>query len=103
MNEQQAARSREVGGAIQRTVAADPAIAASIVGIGLDALSSTLINSPDQLPGFGGWVELIGGVYAYVMAGERSPRIDALLAGDLAIAAHTPASRRILPPSIGGY
>jgi hypothetical protein len=78
-------RSREVGQAIQRAVSADPTLAVSIVGIGLDALSGVLIHSPDQLPSFAGWVELIDAVYGYVMRGQRSPRIDDLLSGSLAI------------------
>jgi hypothetical protein len=79
------ARSREVGQAIQATVSSDPALAVSIVGIGLDALSGVLMHSPDQLPGFGGWVDLIDSVYQYVMTGQRSPRIDSLLAGELGV------------------
>lgn len=78
-------RSREVGAAIQRTVAADPGLAVSIVGIGLDQLSSVLIHSPDQLPGFGGWIDLIDAVYGYVMRGERTPVLDELLSGHLAV------------------
>lgn len=85
------ARSREVGHALQHAVAGDPGMAVSIVGIGIDALSSVLINSPDQLPGFGGWVELIDGVYRYVMIGERSSAIDQLLGGRLALGDDTPA------------
>ena len=86
------ARSREVGQAIQQAVSRDPALAVSVVGIGLDALSGVLINSPDQLPGFAGWVELIDAVFGYVMDGTRSPRIDDLLGGTLSIRqADTPA------------
>jgi hypothetical protein len=86
------ARSREVGQAIQHTVSSDPGLAVSIVGIGLDALSGMLISRPDELAGMGAWVDLIDSVYRYVMTGARSPRIDSLLDGDLAIAqADTPA------------
>jgi len=74
------ARSREVGEAIQRTVAADPELALSIVGVGLDALSSMMINSPETFMSNRPWVDLIEAIFAYVGDDIRAELVDRLLA-----------------------
>ena len=82
---EQAGRSAEVGWALQRVVARDPDLASSIVGVGVDALSSMLINQPDEIPRMAGWIELINGIRAYVMEGDATDTIADLLAGTLPI------------------
>jgi hypothetical protein len=76
-------RSAAIGNAVQNIVAADPGLALSLFGAGLDALSSMLIHKPDEFVNLGGWVRLIAGAYEFVVTGESSAAVDDLLAGRL--------------------
>lgn len=77
------ARAVEVGNAIQHAVAGRPDIAVSTVGIGLDLLSTTLIQKPDTVLDLAPWVRLAADVFAYVTEGTTTPKLDLLLSGDL--------------------
>ena len=87
MDDEARARSIALGDAIQH------ALAARIVGgedlglfgVGLDALSSMMRNNPDTIPEFGPMLALVVEGFNYVLAGERTPRVDGLLGGDLGL------------------
>jgi hypothetical protein len=81
----QQARSIEVADAIQRAVSGRPDIAVSIIGIGLDALSSGLRHDPDSLLDMAPWIALAHDVFAYVTEGTTTPALRALQAGDLGL------------------
>ena len=75
------ARASQVGQAIQTTVAAQPEIAASVMGMGLDALSGLLTSDPDQLLQFAPMLNLAVAAYNYVVTGEAAPELAQLMAG----------------------
>lgn len=79
------ARSREIGEAIENLVSRDVELSTSIIGMGLDALATTLINNPAKMRELGGWLRLINAVEGYVESGERDDLVDSLLDGTLNI------------------
>lgn len=81
------ARSAEIGNAIENLVARDVELSTSIIGIGLDALASTLIHNPAKMRELSGWLRLINAVEAYVETGERTDLVGSLLDGTLEIRA----------------
>jgi hypothetical protein len=81
----QQARAIEVADAIQTAVTARPDIAVSIIGIGLDALSTGLRHDPDSLLDMAPWIALAHDVFAYVTDGTTTDALDALRAGDLGL------------------
>ena len=81
----QAARAVEIGTAIQTAVSARPDVAVSVIGLGLDALSSALRNDPDAIIGMAAWVRLASDVFGYVIEGTTTPDLDALRGGDLGL------------------
>ena len=81
----QRARAVEIADAIQAAVVARPDIAVSIIGIGLDALSSGLRHDPDSILDMAPWIALAHDVFAYVTRGDTTPPLDALRAGDLGL------------------
>jgi hypothetical protein len=81
----QSSRAVEIADAIQAAVSARPDLAASVVGIGLDALSSGLRNDPDSILGMAGWVRLASDVFGYVLTGEATDDVDRLRLGDLGL------------------
>jgi hypothetical protein len=101
VTDDQRARAVAVGTAIQATVSRDPELSVSVIGMGLDALSSALIHTPDKLEEMRGWLQLIAQVEAYVYdpdapgalddgigtLGVRYPLILQLIAGDLSFRA----------------
>ena len=81
----QRSRAVEIGDAIQAAVAAQPDLAISAVGLGLDALSSLLRNDPDSALGMASWVRLASDVFGYVIDGTTTPDLDRLRVGDLGL------------------
>ena len=75
------ARAAQIAAAIQTSVSARPDIAVSPMGMGLDALSGLLVSSPDAIVDFGPMLTMAVGAYNYVLTGERSEALDAMLAG----------------------
>lgn len=84
------ARAVELGDAIQHAVAARPDVAASVVGIGLDALSTGLRNSPESILDMEPWLRLAVDAFNYVRTGASTPDLDALRAGDLGLVGSQP-------------
>ena len=80
-------RTAQLGEALQtalaRKVLDTPAYAASPITMGLDALSSMMQHSPDTLAEFGPMLTTAVACYNWAVAGESSPAVDAILAGDL--------------------
>lgn len=85
-------RAKIVGEAIQHAVAKRPDIAVSVVGIGLDAVSSRLITAPDDLVlSIGSWLQLGVNVFNYIVGyGETTEDVTALLAGTLPMGGDRP-------------
>jgi hypothetical protein len=81
----QQARAVEIADAIQAAVAARPDVAVSIIGIGLDALSSGLRHDPDSILDMAPWIALAHDVFAYVTDGTTTPPLDRLRVGDLGL------------------
>lgn len=80
-------RTAALGAALQEALAvrvlAVPSLAMSPVTMGLDALSSMMQHSPDVLEDFGPMLTTAVACFNYAVAGESSPQVDAILAGDL--------------------
>ena len=70
---EQAERAAEVGRTIQAYVASVPSLAVSPVGIGLDALSTMLIDNPAGLDDLIPWIDAINAIVRYVRDGIGSP------------------------------
>lgn len=85
LDDAQRARAIHVGNVVQATVSARPDIAVSVIGMGLDALSSALIHNPDAILDMAPWVNLAADVFGYVSDGRTTPELDALFAGNLGI------------------
>ena len=81
----QRSRAVEIADAIQAAIAARPDVAVSVIGLGLDALSSALRNDPDRIIDMAGWVRLASDVFAYVTDGTTTPDLDRLRGGDLGL------------------
>ena len=75
-------RARAIGEAIQRAVSGRLDLAVSPVGIGLDALSSMMIHNPEALAELSGFLTLAVEVWNHVVAGDTSPAVAGLLAGE---------------------
>lgn len=71
------ARAREIGDALQSAVAArimaEPAYAASMYAVGIDAMASSLRSSPSIVLDNGPLLALIVDVYNYVASGDGGP------------------------------
>ncbi len=85
LSDEARARAVEIGTAIQRAVAARPDVAVSIIGVGLDALSSGLRSKPESIVDMAPWLNLAVDVFNYVLTAETTDALDALRAGDLGL------------------
>ena len=87
MDDDAQARTRALGDALQRGLAArviaSPEYAASPLVMGLDMLSSLMVNSPDTLPSFGPMLTLAVDLYNYAITGAESESSAAILRGEM--------------------